>query len=405
MGLNMGKDNSIKRETKEIDEFKKTVSRATSEINTSIGNIENLNKETVQTAQKIQNAGNEIRKAANEIKTIKNDKKGEEDAEYKKEASQKDKIIQAISFSIPVISLFVALATLWVTYRIGVTANDMNMKTQEITYSFSNDVTHNTNVETLNKEFSDFFEHRNRKVIMDLEKPENASGEINESQIVYVSNLEDDQIEYIGAMFSCYPVKGDICGDVTGIIVSSDEDAIFTDGDNFVSKFLPLNEMNTEGAIEHLFVFDDFNVHLVIPKKEKHISFMISRKYSEEKTEPVEHTVYVALQGYSGKLRQFAIRVRFDDSNTVFSTIDENDIYELENVYSYWGYIPPNLNSSEEEADQSSQSASKETTNGDDVKTSDLIVLKLDDEQKQEAKIVSETLESHFTIIKERYEK
>lgn len=405
MGLNMGKDNSIKRETKEIDEFKKTVSRATSEINTSIGNIENLNKETVQTAQKIQNAGNEIRKAANEIKTIKNDKKGEEDAEYKKEASQKDKIIQAISFSIPVISLFVALATLWVTYRIGVTANDMNMKTQEITYSFSNDVTHNTNVETLNKEFSDFFEHRNRKVIMNLEKPENASGEINESQIVYVSNLEDDQIEYIGAMFSCYPVKGDICGDVTSIIVSSDEDAIFADGDNFVSKFLPLSEMNAEGAIEHLFVFDDFNVHLVIPKKGKHISFMISREYSQEKTEPVEHTVYVALQGYSGKLRQFAIRVRFDDANTVFSTIDENDIYELENVYSYWGYIPKNPYSPEEDADQSTQSASKEITNGDDVKTSDLIVIKLDDEQKQEAKIVSETLESHFTIIKERYEK
>ena len=51
--------------------------------------------------------------------------------------------------------------------------------------------------------------------IFNLNMAPNASGEINESQIVYVSNLEDDQIEYIGAMFSCYPVKGDICGDVT----------------------------------------------------------------------------------------------------------------------------------------------------------------------------------------------
>ena len=416
----MGKDNSINRETNEIDEFKKTVSRATSEIKTSIGNIENLNRETVQTAQKIQNAGNDIRKATNEIKTIKNDKKGE-DAGQKKKATRWSKITWLISTLISIISLGVAIRTYVITRNIGITANDMNMKTQEITYSFSNDLTHNTNIETLNKEFGEYFEHNNLSVNLNLTQVKKASNEINEtqeekesdeineSQMVQLLNAEDDQIMYIGTMFSCYPVNNDICGDVTGVIVSSDVDSKSKDSVNgqiLSSKFLSLNEKNTDKTIEQQFVFDDYSVYLIVPKEEdKHLSFMILKGYSEEKTEPIIHTVYVALQGYSGKLRQFAIKVGFMDQYTVFSTIDENDIYDLENVYSFLSYDTEDFYNSESEYDQSLEITSTESTSGDVVNTEEKMFSDLDFEQQQRVMREAQELESKFNTIKDRYEK
>lgn len=401
--MNMGKDNSINRQTNEIHELKKTVSRATSEIKTSIGNIENLNKETVQTTQKIQNAGNELRKLTNEIETIENDKKGDEDAEHKKKAARGSKITWAISTGISFFSLLVAIATFVITRNIGITANDMNMKTQEITYSFSNDLTHNTNVETLNKEFGELFEHQNLKIDMSL-----SPGIGNESQVVQFINSDTNQIEYIGAMFSCYPVSSEICGEVTGIVVSSDESlasetAIYDH--TFTSKFFSLNKKNKESTIEHQFIFGEYSVFLAAPNEDEHLSFLVLKKYSEENTEPIVHNVYVALQGYSGKLRQFAIKVRFENQDSVFSTIDENDIYDLGKVFSFAICDTEIFGTPISKTEEPSEKASDELTNGDVVNAEESRFRNLDYKQQQEVIREAQELESNFSIIRDRYEK
>ena len=399
----MAKDNSVNKGTKELDELKRTVSRAASEIQTSIGNIENLSKETVQATQRMQNAGNEIRKATNEIRTIKNDKKGEEDAEHKKKAARGGKITWAISTGISFFSLLVAIATFVITRNIGITANDMNMKTQEITYSFSNDVTHNTNEETLKEEFGAFFEHQGISVDMNL-----SSGKGNESQMIQLCDRITGQLEYIGTMFSCYPESNEICGEVTGIVVSSseafaNEDAIYDH--NFTSKFLSLNNKNAESAIEHQFIFDGYSVYLVVANEDKHLSFLILKNYSEEFSKDVEHTVYISLQGYSGKLRQYAIKANFKDKETKFSVIDENDIYDLEKVYCFLNYDTEGFDNTESVIEQSSEIASEESTNGDGVGTVYDRFRRVDPDEHQVVKLASEELESKFGIIRDRYEK